>query len=331
MKVVIFNLREDEAGVLNKWKEEHSEIEVLAYTEPLTMENIKLCEGADTVSFNIVTPLEDEVYEELNKMGIRVISQRAAGFDPFNLEKLDELSMKLINVPRYSPYAIGEYVVATALYFTRNLNWFFKNAKEGDFRFQMPLLSKEMRSLTVGIVGTGNIGRETAKLFKGLGANVVGYDLYKSEEAAEILEYVSLDELYKKSDVITLHAPATEENYHMIDTDAISKMKDGVVLINAARGSLVDVKAVLNGLDSKKIKGAAIDVYEFEDGVRNKDRRGEDLDDKVLKEIIDRDDVVYTPHIAFFTENAIDNLVRLALDESIKFIKTGESSSIVNK
>lgn len=298
MKIVVFNLRKDEEKLLDNWKKQNPDIEVNAYSEALTMENIDLINNASTVSLSSLNKIEDEVYDKLNEMGIKVISQRSAGFDIYNLDKMNKLGIKLINVPSYSPNAIGEFVVTSALYFTRNLNNIYRNVREHDFRWQLPILSKEMRTLTVGIVGTGRIGRAAAKFFKGLGANIIGYDIYKSDEAKELLEYVSLEELFEKSDVITFHVPATKENYHMVNEKSISMMKDGVVIINAARGSILDTKAVLKGLDSGKIKGAALDVYENEFNIVRADKRGEELDDDMLNEIISRDNIVYTPHIA---------------------------------
>lgn len=331
MKVVVFNKREDEEKILKRWEDHHPEIEVDSYKEALTMDNLNLVEGADTICLSIIDKLDDKLYEALKNLGINVISQRSAGFDMYDLDKLNELDMKLINVPSYSPNAIGEYVVASALYFSRNFNKIYDNVKKHDFRWQLPILSKEMRTLAVGIVGTGRIGRAAAKLFKGLGANIIGYDVFKSDEAKELLDYVSLDELYAQSDIITFHVPATDDNYHMVNDESISKMKDGVIIVNAARGTIVDTKAVLKGLDSGKIKGASLDVYEHEFDIVNKDKSKEGIDDEMFEEIISRKDIVYTPHIAFYTETALDNLISLAIEESIKYLKTGESNSIVNK
>ncbi|MDO5037698.1 MAG: D-2-hydroxyacid dehydrogenase [Tissierellia bacterium] len=331
MKLVLFNLRSDEAPTLEDWKAAHPEVEIDAYKEELSLDNIHLAQGADAVSLSTVSKVEDAIYEKLHAMGIDIISQRSAGFDMYNLDKLNELGMKLLRVPKYSPNAIGEYVVASALYLSRNLNKIYKRVEDHDFSWELPILSKEMRTLTVGVIGTGNIGRAAAKLFKGLGAQIIGYDVFKSEEAEALLDYVSLDELYERSDIITLHIPAFDDNYHMINEETIGKMKDGVILINAARGTIVDTKAVLKGLDEGKIKGAVLDVYENEFDYVKKDLKGQDLGDEVLDEMIKRDDIIYTPHIAFYTETALENLVHIPLNESIKVIETGESDTIVNK
>lgn len=142
---------------------------------------------------------------------------------------------------------------------------------------------------------------------------------------------MDLDALYAKSEVITFHVPGTDANYHLVNDESIAKMKDDVVLINASRGTVVDTEAVLRALDSHKIKGAALDVYENEGELVNHDLTGQPLNDDLIDEIIQRDDIVYSPHIAFYTETALDNLLSFALDESIKFIETGESGSVVNK
>lgn len=302
-----------------------------ALDEPLTLDNIDRAKGADTVSLAAVVPVPDKVLDALHAIDVNVISQRSAGVDKYSLDKLNELGMTLINVPRYLPNAIAEYVVSSALYFTRNLNNIYRNVEKHDFRWQVPILSREMHTLTVSIVGVGNIGRAAAKLFHGLSANVIGYAHHESDEMAGILDYVDLDKLYAKSDVITFHVPGTDANYHLVNDESIAKMKDGVVLINASRGTVVDTEAVLRALDSHKIKGAALDVYENEGEIVNHDLTGQPLNDDLIDEIIQRDDIVYTPHIAFYTETALDNLLSFALDESIKFIETGESGSVVNK
>ncbi|MDO5048083.1 MAG: NAD(P)-dependent oxidoreductase [Anaerococcus sp.] len=331
MKISVFNIREEEKNIFEAFKKAHPQVELVGFSEGLTLDNLDKVSGSDSVSLSTVDKVEDELLEELNKMGIKVISQRSAGFDMYNLEKLDELGMKLINVPRYSPNAIGEYAASVALYFTRNLDRIFANSKKKDFRWVPAILSKEMRTMTVGIVGTGNIGRACGKLFKGLGAKLIGYDPYESDEAKKILDYVSLEELYQRADVISYHLPATKDNYHMVDDKAIAMMKDGVVLINAARGSILDTKAVLRGLDSGKIRGCGLDVYEEEFDVIKKDLSGEDLGDEVLEEILSRDDIIYTPHIAFYTETALDNLMTYPLDQSIKFLESGDADSVVNR
>lgn len=179
MKIVVFELREDEAPILEQWKENHTDVTIEALDKPLTLDNIDRAKGADTVSLADVVPVPDKVLDALHAIDVNVISQRSDGVDKYNL---NELGMTLINVPRYSPNAIAEYVVSNALYFTRHLNSIYRNVEKHDFRF----LSREMRTLTVGMVGVGNIGHAAAKLFHGLGANVIGYAHHESDEMTGI-------------------------------------------------------------------------------------------------------------------------------------------------
>lgn len=330
MEIGVFNLRDDERPLLEKWKKENPQVKIRAYGDNLSLDKIDLARGCDSVCLQTISEVGGDLCKGLKELGINVISQRSAGFDMYNLDDLNDYGMTLINVPRYSPYAIGEYVLASALYFSRNLNRIYGNSKRHDFSWTPSILSKEMRTLTVGIVGTGNIGRITGKLFKDMGAKILGYDIYESNEAKGLLEYVSLDYLYENSDIISFHVPLTDENYHMVNKGAIEKMKDGVIIINAARGKILDTRALLDGLESGKIKGCALDVYEREYGIVKKDLSGKNLGDDLLEELIKREDVVFTPHIAFYTETALENLISFALDESIKFIETGKSDSVVN-
>ncbi|MGX7347939.1 D-2-hydroxyacid dehydrogenase [Aerococcus vaginalis] len=331
MKIVTLNVREGEDRELEQWSKEHNDIDVDVYNDTLTLDNIDRVNGADAISLAAPGNMGADILGELHDRGVDVIAQRSVGFDMYDMDAVNDLGMALITVPTYSPNAIAEYVVATALYLSRNLNTIYKNVQNQDFRWNIPILSKEMPELTVGIVGTGHIGQAAAKLFKGLGAHVIGYNHRVHDELKDLFDFVSLDELYAQSDIITFHIPATDDTYHMVDDDAIAKMKDGVILINAARGAIVDTEALIRGLDSHKIKAAGIDVYENEDGIVNRDNSGEDLNDPIYDELIKRDDIAYTPHLAFYTETALHNMIYSALDEAVKYLETGESDAVVNK
>jgi len=206
------------------------------------------------------------------------------------------------------------------------------NIEKHNFTWNKNIISKELRTQTVGVLGTGNIGRQTATLFKGLGCKVIGYDLYPSDAAREVLEYVdTIDELLSQADIVTIHVPATKEYRHMVNDEFFSKMKDGSIFANAARGILVDTKAVIRALDSGKLLGASLDVYENEGNYVPKDFSNKDFDDKLMQELIDRDDIIYTPHTAFYTETAVKNLVEGALNAAVDVITTGDSPNIVNR
>ena len=326
MKLVLFNLREDEKSALNNWIASHPEVEVDVHSEELTASNKHLLEGKDGVVLAQNKPFEKEVYEYAKEQGIKVFATRSAGFDIYDLELMKELDIKMTNVPSYSPNAIAEHVLTTALRISRNTNKIQRNVEKHNFTWNPGILSRELRTLTVGVIGTGRIGTQAAKLFKALGSKVLGYDIYPNDAAREVLEYVdNIDELITNSDIITIHMPAIKDYNHMVNDEFLSKMKDNSILLNAARGMLVDTKALLRALDSGKLLGAGLDVYENEGKYVHKN-----FEDKLLQTLIDRDDVIYTPHTAFYTETAIQNLVEGGLEAAVEVIKTGTSANVVN-
>ena len=300
MKLVFFNLREDEKSALESWRNSHHEVEVDVYTEELTSANKHLLEGKEGVVLAQNKPFERDVYEYAKEQGVKVFATRSAGFDIYDLELMSELGIKMTNVPSYSPNAIAEHVLTSALRISRNTNKIQRNVEKHNFSWNPGILSRELRTLTVGVIGTGRIGTQAARLFNALGSKVLGYDVYQNEAAKEVLDYVeNLDDLIANSDIVTIHMPAIKEYNHMVNDEFLAKMKDNSILLNAARGMLVDTKAVLRALDSGKLLGAGLDVYENEGKYVPKNFEGKEFDDELLQTLIDRDDVIYTPHTAF--------------------------------
>lgn len=330
MKLVLFNVREDEKSAVDSWIKAHPEVEVAAYQEELNAANKHLLDGADGAVFAANKPFDKEIYPYAKEQGVKVFSTRSAGFDVFDRPLLKELGIKLTNVPSYSPNAIAEHVLTTALRISRNTIKIQRNVEKHNFTWNPGILSRELRTLTIGVIGTGRIGTQAARLFKAVGSEVIGYDVYPNDVARGILTYVdNVDELIKKSDIITIHMPAVEQYKHMVSDEFLAKMKDGAILLNAARGMLVDTKALLKALDSGKLLGAGLDVYENESKYVPKNFEDKDFDDELLQTLIDRDDVIYTPHTAFYTETAIQNLVDGGLNSAIDVIKTGTSVNII--
>ena len=320
MKLALFNLREDERPFVDAWMKEHPDVEIDLHEGELQAETKHLLDGKDGAVMFQNRPFAKEVYDYGKEQGLKVIANRMAGFDIYDIKYMRELGISMTNVPRYSPNAIAEHVVTTVLYISRNIKKILNNIEKHNFTWNKNIISKELRTQTVGVLGTGNIGRQTATLFKGLGCKVIGYDLYPSDAAREVLEYVdTIDELL------------SQEYTHMVNDEFFSKMKDGSIFANAARGILVDTKAVIRALDSGKLLGASLDVYENEGNYVPKDFSNKDFDDKLMQELIDRDDIIYTPHTAFYTETAVKNLVEGALNAAVDVITTGDSPNIVNR
>jgi len=263
-------------------------------------------------------------------LGIKFLSLRTAGFDMVDPEMFSKYGIKVANVPAYSPSAIAEFTVLMSLMLLRKMQIFLPRVKTQDFS-RTGMVGEELNTKTVGIIGTGKIGFEAAKLFHGFGAKVLGFDKFRNEKAEKFLEYVDdLNDLLKQSDIISLHIPLLADNRHIIDEGSISKMKDGVILINTARGGHMDFGDVLRNLLSKKISGLGIDVFEF----RKVDRFGksdetEIIDDRTFLALNSLPNVIITPHTAYNTDVAVYNMVRVSTENLLEFLKMGDSQNKV--
>jgi D-lactate dehydrogenase len=329
-KIMMFGVREDEKDAARSWAEVNN-VEVTFSKEILTTETVEKLKGFDGVTTQQVGKLDERIYKQLNELGIKQIAQRSAGFDMYNLEKASENNIIISNVPSYSPNSIAEYAVTSALQLVRKTHLIDQKVKEKDFRWQKTIMAKEIKSLEVAIIGTGRIGQLTAKIFKGFGAKIVGYDLYPNEKAMQYLDYKdSIAEAVANADIITIHMPATADNYHLFDEELFNQFKDGSVFINTARGSIVDTPALIKALNSGKVSGAALDTYEHESTYFPRDFRDKDITDKVLAELMVREDVILTPHIAFYTDIAVKNLVEGGLSAALSVIKTGTCETRLN-
>ncbi|WP_217587563.1 D-2-hydroxyacid dehydrogenase [Lentibacillus saliphilus] len=329
-KIMMFGVREHEKDIAREWAKEN-DVEITMSDDILTVEATEQLQGFDGVSTQQTGKLDDGIYERLNQLGIKQIAQRSAGFDMYNLEKASENNIIISNVPSYSPNSIAEYAVTAALQLLRNTHLIDQRVSEKDFRWEKVIMGREVKSLEVAIIGTGRIGQIAAQIFKGFGSKVVGYDVYPNEDAKQYLEYKdSVEDAIANADIVSLHMPATEDNYHLFNEEMFNKFKDNAVLINTARGSVVDTKALINALDSGKISGAALDTYEYESTYFPKDFRDKDITDPVLSELLTRQDVILTPHIAYYTDIAVKNLVEGGLNAALSVIKTGTCNTRVN-
>lgn len=331
MKILAYNVEPYEAAAFKKWMDETG-IEVVLYEGLLTPDTAEKAKGFDAVTTCQVPPMKDEaIFKKLNECGVKQIASRTAGVDMFDLELARKYDIAVTNVPRYSPNAIAEMAVTHAMMALRNIKAIEKKQVEGNFKWEKPVLSKEIRSCTVGIVGTGFIGLTAAKLFKGLGANVIGYDVVKNPEAEEILEYRdNLDDLLAESDVVSLHLPLFESTYHLINGENIPKMKEGAIIVNTGRGALIDMDALIPYLEKGYLRGAGIDVLECESIYVNQNIDAENYKGTHVEQLMDLPNARLTGHFAFFTETAVDNLVSTSLGNIKAHIETGEVPNCKN-
>lgn len=301
MKLKLFDVGNDEAPFVEKWANNNN-IEVSYEADSLTRDNVNEVAGYDGLCLSHNGPFDNSLLQDLKNMGIKQIAQRSAGFDMYDLTRATENNIKITNVPSYSANSIAEYALMGALYFVRKVPTVQQHVAKQDFRWQPTIMARPIKGLTVAVIGTGRIGYITAELFHNMGCNVIGYDIQINPEAEKFITYKdSIEETIKDADIVTVHTPATNDNIKMFNDELFSCFKDGAIFINCARGVLVDTDALIRALDTYKLSGAVIDTYENEAMYFRKNFSDEQLEDNVLKSLIVRDDVLLSPHIAFYT------------------------------
>lgn len=294
--------------------------ELVFFKPNLSPETAPLAYGFPAVCAFVNDDLNADVLESLAANGTKVIALRCSGFNQVNITKAHELGMAVLRVPAYSPQGVAEHAVAMIMALNRRIHVAHNRVRDGNFSLE-GLIGFEIAGKTVGVVGTGQIGRIFARIMKqGFGANVIAYDVFPHPECAEMgVSYVTLDEIYKKSDIISLHCPLMTETYHLIHDRAISLMKKGVMLINTSRGGLVDTKAVIKGLKQEKIGALGLDVYEEEAALFFEDHSGHIIQDDVFARLLTFPNVMITSHQAFLTKNALSNIAETTLQNISDF------------
>lgn len=319
-KIFAFSIRKDEEPYLNEWAQSHPEIDVDYTAELLTPQTAKLAASADGVVVYQQLDYTADTLQALANQGITKMSLRNVGVDNIDMAKARELGFEITNVPVYSPNAIAEHAAIQTSRILRQTKVMDRKVEAGDLRWA-PTIGREVRDQVVGVVGTGHIGQVYMQIMEGFGAKVIAYDVYHDPKLEAAGYYVdSLDDLYAQADVISLHVPALKNTIKMINDDSIAKMKDDAVLVNVSRGALVDTDAVIRALDSGKLFGFVMDTYENEVGIFNADWRGKEFPDARLKDLIDRPNVLVTPHTAFYTTHAVRNMVIKAFDNNLALV-----------
>lgn len=331
MKILIYGVRDYEEDVIKECLAANN-VKADMINVDLTEETIGRAEGYDGISIQQVKEFkEDRFFEQLKSYGIKVISSRTAGVDMINLEAAKNNGIIVTNVPRYSPNAIAELAVSHSLNLLRKCDKVDGRMKKNDFRWKADLLGKEIRSLTVGIIGTGKIGITAATIFKGFGANVIGYDVFKNQEADGILTYCdTLEDLLREADLVSLHTPSLDSTKYMINKERLGMMKKNALLINTSRGDVINTIDLVEALQNGVIGGAGLDTLEGESIFINKSVTHEAIDGTAVDILQKMENVIITPHVGFFTETAIENIVSKALENVYEVIKTGDCCCRVN-
>ncbi len=276
----------------------------------LNEDTAALAEGCGAVCVFVNDDVNAEVIEKLYKNGVKLIALRSAGYNNVDV-KAAFGKIHVVHVPAYSPYAVAEHAAALLLTSVRRIHKAYNRTREFNFSLN-GLTGFDLHGKTVGVIGAGKIGRIFIDICRGFGMNVIAYDLYPAKDSG--IEYVPLEELFERSDIISLHCPLTDGTRHMIDAAAIGQMKKGVIIVNTSRGGLIDAEALLEGIKARKVGAACLDVYEEEADVFFEDRSGHILNDDLLSRLISMPNVIVTSHQAFLTEEALNNIAETTVN-----------------
>jgi len=289
----------------------------------LNADSVKLAAGAEAVCVFVNDHLDRAALEVLREGGTQYLALRCAGFNNVDLSAAKELGISVVRVPAYSPHAVAEHTLGLLLALNRRLYRAYNRVREGNFSLE-GLVGFDVHGKTVGVIGTGKIGIEVVRLFKGFGCEVLCNDVQENEQALELgVTYLSREELLVRSDIVTLHCPLLEATHHMIDAKAIAAMKPGVTLLNTSRGALVDTSAVIGGLKSGKIGNLGIDVYEEEESLFFEDQSALIMQDDVFARLLTFPNVLITGHQAFLTSHALTQIASTTLQNLQDLSETG--------
>lgn len=310
VKIVVYDVLANEKPIL-KMRAKQLGLDLIYHDGHLQEESLSLAAGADGISILGYSIVDRKVCRSMAQMGIRFLSTRTVGFDNIDVAAARECGIEVSN-SRYMPANVADFTVMLMLMLLRKAKISICRALVNDFSLT-GLQGREMRSITVGIIGTGSIGSTVIRSLSGFGCQIIAYSRHRDPALEGVVEYVSIKELYERADVISLHMALTKDNYHFIDKEAFSQMKDGVILINTARGALVDSEALIEALESEKVGGAGIDTLEEESGIAHVDVGINIIQQRSLLYLKQFPNVVYTQHYGFFTEEATASMIDCSL------------------
>lgn len=328
MKITLFGTQPYDKESFERIRDAYG-FDICYHRSHLNANNVALAQGSDVVCIFVNDTADADTIRQLADMGVKLIALRCAGFNNVDLDAAARYRIPVVRVPAYSPHAVAEHAVALILALNRKIHRAYWRTRDGNFSLH-GLMGFDLYGKTAGIVGTGKIARELIRILKGFGMEVLAYDIFPDTEYAGTAEitYVPLDELYRRSDIISLHCPLTAQTRYMIGDVAISHMKPGVMLINTGRGQLIHSEALIDGLKEKRIGAAGLDVYEEEAGYFYEDTSDRIMDDDVLARLLSFNNVIVTSHQGFFTHEAVDNIARITMQNISDF---AEQHKLVNE
>ena len=291
------------------------------YDTSLNEKTINLLQGVNAVCVFVNDQVNRTVIEQLAHLGIKIIALRCAGFNNVDIQAAIDNNIKVVRVPTYSPHAVAEHAIAMIMTLNRKTHKAYNRVREQNFSLN-GLLGFDLFGKTVGVIGTGNIGQVFCSIMQGFGTRVISYDVHQNDALIKAgVQYVSLQEIFERSDIISLHCPLNEQTRYLINNQSIRHMKKGVMLINTSRGALIDTRTVIDGLKSGVIGSLGIDVYEQEEKLFFRDLSEKIIDDDIISRLSSFPNVLITAHQGFFTYEALTQIAETTLSNLNAFEK----------
>lgn len=319
MKILFYGTKNYDEQFFERLLPEFPEIQMKFIEANIHEETAWLARGYDAICAFVNADLGRDVMEVLHETGVKLILMRCAGYNNVDLETAKKYGIRILRVPSYSPEAVAEHAMALALTANRRTHKAYIKCRENNFALN-GLMGVTLYGKTAGIVGTGKIGQAMARICRGFGMKVIGYDAYPND-ALDFLEYVSLEELLKRSDLISLHCPLTDDTHHLINEETISQMKDGVILVNTSRGGLIKTEDLINGIRDHKFFAVGLDVYEEETDFVYEDMSERIMPHSTMARLLSFPNVMLTSHQGFFTEEALSAIARITLENARDYME----------
>lgn len=320
MKIAVFEKRPYEESIIKEFQTKNG-IEIVSTDEILDEKTIDLCKNADAITTLGFSKLDKELLDKIKDYGVKYISTRTIGYNHYDLDYAKKLGFKVCNVT-YAPNGVADFTIMLMLLTIRKYKPAMWRQNVNDYTLN-GLMGKEMRHMTVGVIGTGRIGYTVIKNLSGFGCKILAYDKYQNNSIKEFAEYVDFDKLLKEADIITIHVPLTPENKEIINKNSISKMKDGVVIVNTARSELTNIQDLIEGIETQKIGALALDVFDNEDEIYHHYFSTDIIRNRDMAYLRQFPNVILTQHMAFFTDSAVNEMIINSLNNLLDFYNTG--------
>ena len=320
MKITVYEKRPYEEEIIKEFGQKHN-IEIVSTDEILDEKTLYLSKGSDAVTTLGYSTLNADLLDKIKANGVKFLSTRTIGYNHYDVKYAKQIGLKVSNVS-YAPNGVADFTIMLMLISVRKYKPAMWRQNVNDYTLN-GLIGREMRHLTIGVLGTGRIGSTVIKNLSGFGCKILAYDKYENENIKNIAQYVDFDTLLKNSDIITIHMPLTAENYGIINKENIAKMKTGVIIVNTARGELMNIPDLTEGIESKKIGALALDVFQNEDEIYHHYLSTDIIKNRDMAYLRQFPNVVLTQHMAFFTDSVVEEMISNSLNSLLSFYNTG--------